>query len=400
MSGSTLARLPIFGCAGFILFLFLANIWNFAVERDWPKLRIRSAAPLAGVAKPRSTPWSVTAFLDGETQKAASINLGRLSPVFPISVRAKNQLVYSLFGVSAAPGVVIGRHGQLFEQFYIDEFCRRDGVSDASRLSAWARDIGEIQQNVTRAGKSFVYVVSPSKAARYPEDLPASAPCSARATDMPQKLPPYLDALRAAQVTFVDGAGLLAEQRANYPIPLFPRGGTHWNSLAAGLTLKEIMRVAPSPIGAFDFSWRLAPEPVGTDRDLADLMNLLRPDLDYSTTGIVSKSPPGDCARPPRLLAMGGSFVHQLLAAAMLSSCPPQVDYWFFMRTEDNGVELGHFRRPPGETGNGERLPAEPEALDDNLRQADMVLLEENETNLSTMKQVGLLRAAVGRLWP
>ena len=43
MKSLTLARLPIFACAGFIGFLFLANLWNFAVERDWPKLRIRSA---------------------------------------------------------------------------------------------------------------------------------------------------------------------------------------------------------------------------------------------------------------------------------------------------------------------------------------------------------------------
>jgi alginate O-acetyltransferase complex protein AlgJ len=398
-SGKTLARLPIYGCALFILFLFLANIWNFAVERDWPKLRIRSASPLAGVAKPKPAPWTLSAFLEGETQKAASINLGRLSPIFPISVRAKNQLIYSLFGASAAPGVVIGRHGQLFEQVYIDEYCRRDGAADANRLSAWAHSVGEIQDNVTRAGKSFVYVISPSKAARYSEDLPLSAPCAARATAMPDKLPPYLAALREAKALFVDGARLIDEQRVNFPVPLFPRGGTHWNSLAAGLTLKEIMRVSPSPLVAFDFSWSLAPEPIGTDRDLADLMNLLRPDLDYPTTEIVSTHPTGGCARPPRLLAMGGSFVHQLLAAAMLSSCPPQVDYWFFMRTEDNGVELGHFRRPPGETGNGERVAADPDALDDNLRQADMVLLEENESNLSTMRQVGLLRAAVGRLW-
>ena len=97
---------------------------------------------------------------------------------------------------------------------------------------------------------------------------------------------------------------------------------------------------------------------------------------------------------------MGGSFVHQLLAAAMLAPCPPQIDYWFFMRTEDNGVELGHYRRPPGETGNGDRVSADSNELDENLRNADMVLLEENESNLSTMKQVGLLRESARRLWP
>ena len=114
---------PIYGCAGFIAFLFMANIWNFAVERDWPHLRIRSASPLAGVAKLKPAPWSIDAFLSGETQRAVSMNLGRLSPVFPISVRAKNQLIFSLFNKSAASGVVIGRHNQLYEQYYIDEFC-------------------------------------------------------------------------------------------------------------------------------------------------------------------------------------------------------------------------------------------------------------------------------------
>ena len=164
----TLARLPIFGCAGFIAFLFLANLWNFAVEGDWPKLRIRSAWPLYGVAKPKPAPWTIDAFLSGETQKAVSINLGRMSPVFPISVRAKNQLVFSLFGGSAAPGVVIGRNGQLYEQFYIDEFCARDGAFDSARLGAWSSTLREIQEMAQARGKSFVYLISPSKAARYP----------------------------------------------------------------------------------------------------------------------------------------------------------------------------------------------------------------------------------------
>ncbi|MGZ9410012.1 MAG: alginate O-acetyltransferase AlgX-related protein, partial [Methylocystis sp.] len=157
----TLARLPIFGCAGFIAFLFLANLWNFAVEGDWPKLRIRSAWPLYGVAKPKPASWTFDAFLSGETQKAVSINLGRMSPVFPISVRAKNQLVFSLFGGSAAPGVVIGRNGQLYEQFYIDEFCSRDGAIDSARLGAWSSTLREIQEMAQARGKSFVYLISP-----------------------------------------------------------------------------------------------------------------------------------------------------------------------------------------------------------------------------------------------
>jgi len=77
MARRFLERLPIFACAGFVAFLFLANLWNFAVERDWPKLRIRSAQPLNGVAKIEPAPWTLKAFLAGETQHAVSMNLGR-----------------------------------------------------------------------------------------------------------------------------------------------------------------------------------------------------------------------------------------------------------------------------------------------------------------------------------
>ncbi|MGJ0425549.1 alginate O-acetyltransferase AlgX-related protein [Methylocystis sp.] len=394
----TLARLPIFGCAGFIAFLFLANLWNFAVERDWPKLRIRSASPLAGVAKPKPAPWTFDAFLSGETQKAVSINLGRMSPVFPISVRAKNQLVFSLFGGSAAPGVVIGRNGQLYEQFYIDEFCARDGAFDSARLGAWSSTLRDIQDMAQAHGKSFVYLISPSKAARYAEDLPRSAPCAARATVMPEKLAPYRAALDESHVRYVDGPALIAAEKPKQPIALFPRGGSHWNSVGGALAMRDVTRATPAAaIGVLDVTSAPAPEAVGTDRDLLDLLNLLWPDASYPTAAIGRAGKKGDCARSPRLLALGGSFLHQVLAAATLAPCPPQIDYWFYMRTEDDTIELGHYRRAPGDASNGERLAATSEELDENLAGADVVLLEENEAGIATTKQVGHLAEALRR---
>jgi hypothetical protein len=398
MRAITLARLPIFASAGFLLFLFLANVWNFAVECDWPKLRIRSASPLAGVAKPKPATWTLDAFLSGQLQQSVSINVGRLSPVFPISVRAKNQLVFSLLGQSPAPDVVIGRNAQLFEKPYVNEFCARGAPPDPAQIDAWALSIRQNQDALARLGKGFIYVVSPSKAARYPEDLPPSAPCAAHAAAMPDKIAPFRQALEARGVRFVDGATLVTQKRADYPLPLFPRGGTHWNMLAAGLTFQEMIRVAPWAVGDMTFSWTVASEAVGTDRDLAELLNLLWPDYAYPTPAMVATTPPGVCPRTPRLVALGGSFVHELLVAATLAACPPEVENWFFMRTEDNGIELGHYHRPPGETGNGERQTAAFGVLDENLRNADFVLLEENESNVSNAQQVRILSEALARV--
>lgn len=399
MTRRFLSRLPIFACAGVILFLFLATIWNFAVERDWPKLRIRSAAPLAGVARPKPPPFTIASFLSGETQKAVSTNLGRTLPVFPVSVRTKNQLVFSLFHESAAPGVVIGKNGQLFEQGYIDEFCARGDAPDAAALLEWATRIHDIQSALGAAGKAFVYLISPSKAARYAEDLPAGAPCAGRIAAVPDKLRPYLHALEKQGVHVVDGAGLMTAKRDDYPIPLFPRGGTHWNNLGAALALREISQLLNSaPTGSFEFTWTLAPEALGTDRDLVDLMNLLWPDVSYPTAVIAGTRSSEICSRTPRLLALGGSFVHEVLAAATQAPCPPQIDYWFYMRTAENGVEIGHFRRAPKDASNGSRAPADADALDENLRGADMVLLEENESNIATRPQILDLWEAVRRM--
>jgi hypothetical protein len=390
----TFSRLPIFACASFIAFLFLASIWNFAVERDWPKLRIRSAAPLSGLARTKPAPWSVDAFLSGETQKAVSNNFTRALPIFPIAVRARNQFVFSLFGFSPAPGVVIGRDGQLFEQIYIDEFCRRGAAPNPADVERWADSIREIQKAIEGAGKSFVYLISPSKAARYSEDLPATGSCAAQAAAGPDKLAPYLAALAERDVRYVDGAGLVTAKRAAFEVPLFARGATHWNALGAALALREITAVSPSAIGRLDFVWRETTPAIGWDRDLLDMLNLLWPDAAYPTAIIERAVAPQPCARAPALLALGGSFLHPLLIAAMLAACPPGVDYWFYMRTENNDVELWHDRRAPGDVDYGPRLGTEPGLLAENLRKADLVILEENESRIGESRQVEHLLAA------
>ena len=81
-----------------------------------------------------------------------------------------------------------------------------------------------------------------------------------------------------------------------------------------------------------------------------------------------------------------------------IAPCPPEIDYWFYMRTEDNNIELGHYKRAPKDASNGERLSTQPSRLDDNLRHADLIVLEENESKIGLMKQVGQLSEALGRI--
>jgi len=391
MRRALLHRLPIFAAAGGVIFLFLATLWNYAVERDHPKWRLRSAHPLAGVARPEPTQVSLGGILSGETQKSFSSNLAQSLPVFPFAVRARNQLLYSLFGASGAGGLVVGRGEQLFERFYIDEFCRRGAPPSETALAHWAQRVAENESAAHARGKSFAYLISPSKASQYPQYFPAGAKCPALARGTVDKLAPYRAALDARGLRFVDAPALLEARKKDYDIDFFPRGGTHWNLLGAALATREATRLfgEESGLGAFDFDWRRGDAAEGTDRDLLDLLNLLWPDPHYPVATILrAPDAHAQCARAPRLLALGGSFVREIIVALAQAPCPPQIDYWFSMRLANDDFDLVRYHTEPGDIGNGERRPADLAELRASAQEADAILLEENEANIGTLSQV------------
>jgi alginate O-acetyltransferase complex protein AlgJ len=402
MKNLTLARLPIFACAGLVLTLFLVNLWNFAVGRDWPKLRIRSSEPLWGVPGPKPVPWTLDAFLDGEAQKALSTAIGQTMPVFPLAVRAKNQFLYSVFDASGAPNLVVGKEKQLFETFYVREFCDRGGAPDLKTIGAWADRIRDVQSAVEAKGKGFVYLVSPSKAARHSRYLPAGLYCASVDKGTSEKLAPYRAALDARGVNYVDGASLVAAAAPQYPIDLFPRGGTHWNDLGSAVAARALTHALnrngkASPLPPYDFDWSLREEARGADRDLLNLLNLIWPDAKYPTAAVAGKGG-GDCAGAPKLLAVGGSFLVEIVANLAEAPCGAAVDYWHYVH---KAAEPFARFLVDKQGGGGAQFRAQPSATPEDFAKAfanaQVVLLEENESVIADMAQVSDLLAAASR---
>lgn len=212
---------------------------------------------------------------------------------FPESVRAKNQLLYSLFRASGAPNILIGRDDQLYERNYVDAYCAI-GAVDEARIDAWAKHVKAIEDSIEARGASFVYLISPSKAARLSEYLPTSLVCPARERPDLDKLASYRAALDAWRVAYVDGARLMGEKKRDFDIDLFPRGGTHWNLLGAALTAREATRKMDveskgAPTGRFEFDWSQAEEAKDADRDLIDLLNLMWPQVRYPTAIVTGR---------------------------------------------------------------------------------------------------------------
>lgn len=393
-------RLPIFGCAALLVALFAINVWNFLVWSEWPKLRIRSAEPLRGVPPPPPAPWSVEAFLAGETQKAVSAAIGQLQPVFPPAVRIRNQFLYSVLGVSGAPDVAIGRDGRLFETAYIDEFCARGAAPDPAFIDAWASRLRAIQDAVEAKGKDFVYLITPSKAAVYSRYLPEKLNCPSLARGSIDKLSPYRAALDARGVAYVDAASLILATAPSYPIDLFSPVGTHWNGLGAAIAARELTRRLKNGKSAalppYDFDWMKREEATGADIDLLRLLNLLWPDRRHPVASVVGRSARA-CEKPPQVFAVGGSFLIEVLARLTEAPCGARVDYWHYIK----GERPGEFRRwrQLAERAEDFALPIEESAAPDaefsrGFAGAEVVFLEENESVIGEMGQVPDLLAA------
>ena len=389
---------PIFLAAGFIGFLFLSTLWNWAVQSSFPKLRIRSALPLIGVVEPPPAPVTLGDLMSGGLQRAVSANFGRSLPVFNISVRARNQFLYSVFRASGAPGVVIGKTDQLYGLGSIDSFCERSTSPSVEHVNGWASTIRTIQDIVESKGKSFAYLITPSKPARYPEYIPPGVFCPALRAQEPDRVSVFRNALDKHGVRYVDGTAIVEKAKRDYPIGLFARGGVHWNLLAGALAAREITSaLSSSALGQFEFDWSEIQQAQGTDRDLLDLLNLLWPDDHYPTAVIRGRVGVTPCARVPRMLAIGASFLFEVDFAFAQAACAPDIDdYWYYVRPDGNGLLRRRFHIEKGATNTGESMPGGAETeLRQSLERAQVVVLEENETVISNRVEVeDLLRAA------
>ncbi|UOQ80827.1 alginate O-acetyltransferase AlgX-related protein [Hymenobacter sp. 5414T-23] len=146
-------------------------------------------------------------------------------------IRPRNQVAYSLFNQARAHGVVMGKRNTLFEEAPILAYLGRDTVP-AAEIRANVQRFRVVQDTLARRGKLLVFVIAPSKAAIYPELLPA-----AYQQQRPHRsnYDRYATSMREAGLNVLDFGALFRQWKDTSSYPLFARGGIHWSGY--GLTL-------------------------------------------------------------------------------------------------------------------------------------------------------------------
>lgn len=367
-----LRNLPALLGAGLLVFCWAHLLWNASIGSLLPRLYLQVIMP-AGLMQQALPALSWTNVLDGAYQRVAAGRVGIFSPIYEKSIRWKNQIYYSLLGASATSTILVGPKRQLVEVPYVQEYCSRSAAAFAAVADREAQRIRAVQDAVETRGQVFVYLLTPSKPAVYPSVIPKDYPCDAPLADREAKLPLWRDALRRAGVRVADAAGAVYAARNSDPLGLFPSGGIHWNQLGAALgaqALVEAVNARRPLLTPFTFDVSTSTSPMGTDRDLYDILNLMWRDPHYPVPVLTyhRAGPAGPC-RPVRIVEVAGSFAFEVNDVLMQAPCAPEISIWWYW---DNT----HFLFPPG---LARRLPVNAAERTEDLRSAQIVVLEENE---------------------
>ncbi len=358
-----------------LLALPAATAWNLFARSHAPKLEIRIGRQLRGVVEPPPPfQWSWQAFANGDNQRAIAHEVTESIPLRRVLVRVNNQIRYKLFGQFGAPGILRGADGHLIEKGYLDEYCARDLAAMEAPARLWASQLKELQDFVQSRGHVFIYLITPSKVAHFPEAFVNRHPCKSLPRDREGKVPAFVAMLKQTGVNVIDAATLTHSMKGKYPFGMFPQGGVHWNQLAvayaANALINEINRQRrTSPIAPLQWTFTISDNATGEDRDLLDLLNILLPRPEYTVP--IVRYAPRQCGVEAKLdvAVVGGSFIHVLSETLARAACLHGLKGYNYL--------YGGMRGGPGYTMLQRRLTA---ADIMPIADADIVILEENES--------------------
>jgi alginate O-acetyltransferase complex protein AlgJ len=372
-------------------------------------LRWIEGAPLQGMQTAPPHPqlnWQT--FITGTFQKQVEAWFNDRLPLRQLVVRATNQFYYSTFSKSYMyhDTVIVGKREQLYEMVYLAKYCSDTrqiarpndsgkwtkivlSPTTSRDFDLWIRDLKEIGAFFEKRGQTFVYLITPSKAAYYPEDIPQGFRCASVETRRDYHL--AIAALQNSGLNYVDGSKTVLDLKGTYPAEMFPHTGTHWTLHAAALVSRELVakisqvrgRSLPLP----QFSYRIEKQtPTGSDIDLLNLLNLWQPVQPVPVSTLTFKKFPQPTTR---LAVVGGSFIHQMMEVLDRSGTFCQMDYYYYFK-------LDHFRYFPISYPNGRACQGVPNPSKpyQELLSAQVVVVEENEANLRS-RHVELLKAAL-----
>jgi hypothetical protein len=306
-----------------------------------------------------------------------------IGPAREVFIRIDNGIYALAFSKTLSSGigdtqVIVGKDWVLYERGYIREFCGKpDHEIDFAPI---VRLVRETQQKLARHHIAFAMMISPSKAAIYPQFIPEflclTGPSGERLYD--RLLPLITD----QNLPIIDGHRMLTTAIKTAAWPLFPHYGTHWNAYGVFPVIERLITVIEAQIGRPLVHLSLERVdvddlPTGQDADIGRVLNLpFRMRYYPSPHAVFRHTTTGS---PLQAIFIGSSFLDNPLTILVDNGVIERSYFYYYdsaVRRVDKAFENADHAFPTVENASAKA------DLHDHLPEVDAVVVEVNEDNL------------------
>ena len=189
-------------------------------------------------------PLAVRSFADRTFQKAFEDEYARNFFLRKSLLKTRNTLCeylnLGMFHEGYSHSILEGRHGVLYEMRYLRHHMK---VLDSRSIrgNETTEMLKRVSLEFADKGIDFVVVLAPDKVSMYPEDIPTYSGMlgGLRSLDTQRAVTCFLE---GQGITVLDAESFLCDRKADFSDRMFPIAGTHWNALASGLVVEELLR--------------------------------------------------------------------------------------------------------------------------------------------------------------
>lgn len=288
--------------------------------------------------------FSIKSYMDKSYQKQFENWFNQKIEWNAIYIKMFNSLYFALFdkSYSSNGNLIIGKDKYLYERAYISSLFFPNPYGDVkyishveninNTLNKQSKDLKEIQDYLKSQGKTFIFVITPSKADFNGDKIPNRFEVNdITYQDFLHKT--FIKALEKNSVNYVDTPNYLKSHSEGKPV--YATGGIHWNDrgkfLATQTIIDKINKISNYNLEqakiqkSYDNKF-----PQNEDRDLVTLLNIFYLPKNYNVETLIYE--PTKKASPNiKVKVVGGSFSSGFCDGLTLSHTFKNIDYYFYI---------------------------------------------------------------------
>ena len=295
-----------------------------------------------------------------------------------MAIRTRNQLDYTLFNLTHARSVLMGKEGYLFEENYINAAL---GIDDISEQNVSER-VGDLESLADSLDTPVFVVLAPGKASYYMQFIPEVYLSSDSIVRNKSYNLWSRNVNKSKSLNLIDLHSHFKDQE-----DVFPKNGIHWcewaqveafNVINDSLASHFPEGIRPAKF-VIDSTYRSSTME-GTDEDIERGLNLWQNIDDLETTYYRTSWEESDSVSKPKVLIVGDSYAWGVVNRGILRHSYTEGEFWYYNQVVHGPKYLG--------TEDFGGRPFEVHGINNNsdliaaLNEFDAVILLSTDANL------------------